>query len=376
MHMMTIGKTWVVILSISLLIVGCRQVTQHETLQIPYIGSVESIADTLIMSDFEVLSFESNDNSLISKMDRVIKYDNRYYVLDKRMKQLLSFDSSGNHLFTINAVGNGIGEYISLKDFSIDREEGWLLLLVDPSAILYYDLEGRYDHKLLLDGYYNAITNDSQSIYLEKATYVNNELEASSVTIVRKRDGVMNNVLEPLPEIAPYCYYQGAQMSATNPLYFTRKFDDCVYKLSDAGLEPLYHIDWNKSTFPSSLKEKTYECGELNELAWRQNYIWFISDLQDSEENILFRVNLPGLFILSKRIRSVEGYKMIFNTLLDIPLPNYIPVGGDGNEVFFVYPVHILKEQIKDRNLSNKMDDLLESMDEDSNPLIFKYNLK
>ena len=46
MHMMTIGKTWVVILSISLLIVGCRQVTQHETLQIPYIGSVESIADT------------------------------------------------------------------------------------------------------------------------------------------------------------------------------------------------------------------------------------------------------------------------------------------------------------------------------------------
>lgn len=69
--MMTIGKTWVVILSISLLIVGCRQVTQHETLQIPYIGSVESIADTLIMSDFEVLSFESNDNSLISKMDRV-----------------------------------------------------------------------------------------------------------------------------------------------------------------------------------------------------------------------------------------------------------------------------------------------------------------
>jgi hypothetical protein len=77
MHMMTIGKTWVVILSISLLIVGCRQVTQHETLQIPYIGSVESIADTLIMSDFEVLSFESNDNSLISKMDRVIKYDNR-----------------------------------------------------------------------------------------------------------------------------------------------------------------------------------------------------------------------------------------------------------------------------------------------------------
>lgn len=98
--------------------------------------------------------------------------------------------------------------------------------------------------------------------------------------------------------------------------------------------------------------------------------------MQDSEENILFRVNLPGLFILSKRIRSVEGYKMIFNTLLDIPLPNYIPVGGDGNEVFFVISCHILKEQIKDRNLSNKMDDLLESMDEDSNPLIFKYNLK
>ena len=50
-------------------------------------------------------------------------------------------------------------------------------------------------------------------------------------------------------------------------------------------------------------------------------------------------------------------------------------MGGDGNEVFFVYPVHILKEQIKDRILSNKMDYLMESMDEVSNPLTFKYNL-
>lgn len=91
-------------------------------LQIPYVGSVKSVADTLIMDGFEMLSFESNDNSLISKMDRVIKYEGRYYVLDKRMKQLLSFDSSGNHLFTINTVGNGIGEYISLRDFSIDKE--------------------------------------------------------------------------------------------------------------------------------------------------------------------------------------------------------------------------------------------------------------
>lgn len=370
-------KFWIIILSVSLLIVGCGQATQNETLQIPYIGSVKSVADTLIMDGFEMLSFESNDNSLISKMDRVIKYEGRYYVLDKRMKQLLSFDSSGNHLFTINTVGNGIGEYISLRDFSIDREGRWLLLLVDPSAILYYDLlEGKYDHKLALDGYYNTITNDSQSIYLEKSTYINNELSSSSITVIRKSDTVMNDMLEPLPEIAPYCYYQGVQMSATDPLYFTRKFDDCVYKLSNGGLEPLYDIDWKKSTFPSSLKEKTYECEELNKLTWEHGYVWSISDLQDSEENILFRTNIPGLFVLSKRMHSVESYGLIFNASLGIPLPNYIPVGGDGNEVFFVCPVYVLKEQIENRQLPNEMITLLESMNEDSNPLILKYNLK
>lgn len=193
---------------------------RFKMLQIPYVGSVKSVADTLIMDGFEMLSFESKDNSLISKMDRVIKYEGRYYVLDKRMKH------------------------------------------------------------------------------------------------------------------------------------------------------------WKKSTFPSSLKEKTYECEELNKLTWEHDYVWSISDLQDSEENILFRTNIPGLFVLSKRMHSVESYDLIFNASLGIPLPNYIPVDGDGNEVFFVCPVYVLKEQIGDRQLPNEMITLLESMDEDSNPLILKYNLK
>ena len=98
--------------------------------------------------------------------------------------------------------------------------------------------------------------------------------------------------------------------------------------------------------------------------------------MQDSEENILFRTNIPGLFVLSKRMHSVESYDLIFNASLGIPLPNYIPVGGDGNKVFFVCPVYVLKEQIGDRQLPNEMITLLESMDEDSNPLILKYNLK
>ena len=367
---------WIIMLPIVLLVVGCKETTKNEMLQVPYIGKVESIADTLIMDSYELLSLESNDNSLISRIDRVIKYENRYYVLDKRMEPLLAFDDSGGHLFTIHAVGSGIGEYANLKDFSIDKEGCWLLLLVDPSAILYYDLsEGKYDHKLKLDNYYDAITNDSQNIYLERATYVNNKLSPSAITVMRKSDNVMNDILKPLTEIAPYCHAQGVRMSATNPLYFTRKFDDCIYKLGYGTLEPLYHIDWKEATFPSLSEKDTYECRKLNEMARKRGYVWSISDLQDSGENILFRTNLPGLFRLSKRMNSIESYDLIFNTLDSIPLPNYVPVGGDANEVFFVYPVHLLKEQMN-RKLSNRLTTLLEFMNEDSNPIIFKYNLK
>ena len=94
---------------------------------------------------------ETNEEALINNIDRVYESNGRYFILDKRMKQVLCYTLSGEHLFTIHAVGNGKGEYVDLFDIAIDEAENKLLLLTYPSQILYYDLEGTYLSSYPLD---------------------------------------------------------------------------------------------------------------------------------------------------------------------------------------------------------------------------------
>ena len=66
---------------------------------------------------------ETNEEALINNIDRVYESNGRYFILDKRMKQVLCYTLSGEHLFTIHAVGNGKGEYVDLFDIAIDEAE-------------------------------------------------------------------------------------------------------------------------------------------------------------------------------------------------------------------------------------------------------------
>ena len=78
---------------------------------------------------------ETNEEALINNIDRVYESNGRYFILDKRMKQVLCYTLSGKHLFTIHAVGNGKGEYVDLFDIAINEAENKLLLLTYPNLI-------------------------------------------------------------------------------------------------------------------------------------------------------------------------------------------------------------------------------------------------
>ena len=84
------------------------------------------IADTVFLDSLCLFMPETNEEALINNIDRVYESNGRYFILDKRMKQVLCYTLSGKHLFTIHAVGNGKGEYVDLFDIAID-EAGALL---------------------------------------------------------------------------------------------------------------------------------------------------------------------------------------------------------------------------------------------------------
>lgn len=368
-----------IILLLGVLFAACKHPVRGDASEFLYVGDKKSVADTSIMKRLSTFSFEDTPNSLLSMVDRVLKFDGHYYLLDKSMNQVLIFDCSGKYIRTINKIGNGVGEYSKLRDIAIDKIEKKLLMLVQPSSILFYNLDGAYDKTLRLDGYHNGLSVDSQYIYISNSSYVNNKLSEFSLTVITKDGEEVKKVLKPLQETSPYCYSQGVPISATNTVYYTRRFDNTIYGLTGTEVNSLYSINWVDHSFPEDLKEQTLECEDLNKVCRANEYIYAITDVQESGNALLFRTNLSGLYLLSKEDKSVKHYNMIMNTECNMPLPNYIPVGGEGNEVFFIYPAHMLstlKKRLPEDVSSNEVGRLINSLGEESNPLIFRYELR
>ncbi len=85
------------------------------------------------------LALETNENSILANVDKMIIRDGRIYIGDYGRARLLVFDMEGNYLFNLNKRGRGPGEYLALNAYTVD--DNYLYLLDNDSGKL-----RKYDH--------------------------------------------------------------------------------------------------------------------------------------------------------------------------------------------------------------------------------------
>lgn len=349
---------------------------------ISYVGHVKSVADTALFEKFSLFSFESTSESLLGRIEKIVKYKGNYYVLDKQINSILAFDGEGKFLHTIGRIGNGAGEYVALRDVIVDADANQLLMLVQPSAIHFYNLDSTFDRSMHLDAYYDGIAVDEKNIYISNSPYVNNQQQEYSLTVIDKKTEDVRTLLPAMDEIAPYCNNRGMSLTKTgNAIYYTRRFDNRIYSLSDSGVKTEFSVDWGKLAFPEQPSGTLLDCKELDKLCRDHEYVYTVTDLKEGENNMLFRTNLFGVYALAKQENKIVYYDMIMNSSFNIPLPNYLPVYGEDDEVFFIYPAHMLPGLRKlmgksENDAAAALRNDLSTIKEDDNPLIFRYSLK
>lgn len=342
----------------------------------------KSIEDTTFLYAPHTICLESSDEALIARIDKVIEWNQTLYILDKRRKQVVVFDTDGKHKYTLRRVGGGQGEYGSIIDASIDKKKNELVLLTDPSALLRFDSQGNFINSQKLPTYYNSIVIDNNYTYLENDTYANDHPTEYSITILH--DCHRTKILKPLKELAPYCFIGGHQLSGSSPTMFTRKFDRTIYEITQEEINPLYHIDFAKETFPEEAKDKVYDCRELNSYAIKNRLVYLMTDVINSRKSLVFKTNLPGnIYILSKTDSILSEYNVVYNSKYKFPLPKYTPITGEEGAICFIVPASSLinLRTLADKNphakvISPELAQLLDNMKEEANPIIFRYKLK
>ena len=105
----------------------------------------ESIPYSYIFKNMQTIILETSEDCLIGGIDELQVFDGFIYVLDKfSAKTLFVFDMEGHFIRKIGSVGNGPGEYIRLKDFTLDTENGFISLLDYGQQIHKYRLDGTF----------------------------------------------------------------------------------------------------------------------------------------------------------------------------------------------------------------------------------------
>jgi hypothetical protein len=106
---------------------------------------VPAIDLTGILEDIRFIPLENNREGLFANADKIVVEKGRMYILDKTLKAVLCFDTTGKFIFRIQRVGKGPGEYTELNGMCIlPEEEKMILHNRIPPKLLTYDLDGNY----------------------------------------------------------------------------------------------------------------------------------------------------------------------------------------------------------------------------------------
>src|SRR5690554_4903625 len=81
------------------------------------------------VKDIKYIPLETNQESVISAIDKIYSYKDEFYILDKKQNAIVIFSTYGSYIRKFKKQGKGNGEYLQITDFSIDMKNGTLLIL-------------------------------------------------------------------------------------------------------------------------------------------------------------------------------------------------------------------------------------------------------
>jgi len=195
-----------------------------------------------VFSAVELVKLETTPGNLIGIIARVIFHKGNYYVLDSRTQEVLCFNAEGGFLFKISSLGKGPGEYNNITDFTIDRENGKLILLDAPSQrVLFFDLEGRHldDRSIVTEqimGFNRVFVLPVNVLLLTSIT--NEQLVFFSImeNKVIKKDFFQQEFLQAFAPSNNVFQFEGRT-------FVLPALSQDVFEIS--GIEPIPHYRWN-----------------------------------------------------------------------------------------------------------------------------------
>ena len=203
-----------------------------------------------LVDSIAVVQLETNDLCLISGIYKVLIYNGKYYILDRRQQNLFCFDQNGKFLHKIGERGRGPQEYEYLGSIAIDPYNEQLLLVVPFGSVLCYDLNGTFIEKISIPD--AGAINELHVLNADHWLFVS--LNEYQILYFSKKE---NRIVERLYERLPALLLPlGRSYAYNNSIYFAPLLHSETLNMSDKDRQVAYSWDFGANNNRSGRSER------------------------------------------------------------------------------------------------------------------------
>ena len=122
---------------------------------VPVINLSEDVSTvpSLLLSEsaekLEIVSLEMTDQSMLGEIRRIQVTDHNIWIDHGREFYIYRFSRSGKFLNKIGSIGQGPGEYTTYSTFLVDEDKKEVYIIANTNGVLAYDFEGNFKRKIV-----------------------------------------------------------------------------------------------------------------------------------------------------------------------------------------------------------------------------------
>jgi len=193
----------------------------------------------------ELVPLETTKASLIQSIDKVIPFEDKYYIIDKWQNAVFAFDEKGGYVNKIHRIGQGPGEYALICDFGI-YESNRTIMLMSPFTFIYtYNLDNfEFIKQAKLQ---TSIPNVQKMEFLQDGkiiTYSTAWMDNSLNVFETKSGKHISGFHDKEPLVTQM--FENLFKGSDGVVYFSSGFVNEVFKVTENGLDTAYSWDFGK----------------------------------------------------------------------------------------------------------------------------------
>ena len=365
----------------AILVISCNKTIDIKSKTIySNLDHEHSIPTEKLFSKIEIISLETNEQSLIQSIRKVIEYDSCLYILDSRQKAILIFDTTGKFISKIHTVGRAPSEYFLLYDIAINTYSKTLDALDPMGKIITYDLKGNYISSIHLPhppmAYHHISILNKDSILLHTEPRITTDytfrIFSRKVNSITKQ---FNNQQESIAWLM-----KGVLQVYKDTLYYSQAIHHEVYKIIRDSLHHAYSwnfgkysYDINKMQLPN-LTDPTEEMKFYKEVMYSSKipYTFSFSGQND-------KYYYCSIFMKEKMVHvfhnKMSKKDIVFSTMEENI--GIYPLAIDHEKIIGItdddwMPLSVLMNE--NANISNP--EVFKELTDNSNPILVKYYFK